>query len=298
MNNDAQYESLNRSQFEEFQRQLIFKQGSPEIGSIAQLDFLERVVEGGKQFSEYIKNEVGVLPGKSAPLPSVAWTDRELHNMPWHTEKEVFDIFSDLALSQASCPETWARAILDFIQHDRFECAFLAWQSSIDGKSRIHKALKNSDDTEINACVRAVFRRMGGVYRDRGKRSAFIDCPIARAWWRHYYARETRQFFVQDEVEAISSSLRDSNIWEELIQAMVSRLTVIGAISIRAALIHLLSTREQLKHQVREIFNAVGRRCAVQAMPVLSAPLVLQIIETEILATLESSSEVENNIAE
>ena len=141
--------------------------------------------------------------------------------------------------------------------------------------------------------MRAVLRRLGGVIGDRGNRTAFIDCPLARAWWRHRYASEAHRAFQLASVEALSSVLRQPGRWDPLVEAMISRLTVIGDSSIRPALVQCFADGHgKLPKNTWDVLHWIGRRSTVQALGVLEPNHIAQLVMGEFSETRTASRSV------
>ena len=285
MTKSDRFEVVKRSVYEDYQRNHIFKKGSKQRGSGIQREFLHLVEHGGEDFCDALF-DLGVETGKSVLVPTEKMSSAEYIEMPWSTEDTLYRLWHDLPPSQASCPEMWVRINLELIREGIIDATYLAREGGLDGKSKIVSVLNSSSGDVVDSCVRRVFRRLGGIYHDRGKRSSFIDCPMARAWWRHRYAIETREKFPEHTARNLSDALRTTSAWSILIEAMVTRLTVVGAISIRSTLVHLLRNTEKSEIRIKEIVEAVGRRCVVQALPALTTSQVLEIVQRDIVPTI------------
>ncbi len=134
----------------------------------------------------------------------------------------------------------------------------------------------------MDDCVRAVFLSLGGVISDRANRTALLDCPLARAWWRYRYATQANRIFQSGSVEVLSNALRKRTRWEPLVEAMISRLTVIGDSSIRAALVQCLADGEdRLPKDTWKILRWIGRRSTVQALGALEPHQIMQLVMDE-----------------
>ena len=92
----------------------------------------------------------------------------------------------------------------------------------------------------MDACVRAVLRRLGGLPEIRGNRSVYVDCPFARAWWRE---RMVEQLARGDEEVAaqVRAVIRISQTyWEKLVDRVVFRNSTFGSANIRSAFLRTL----------------------------------------------------------
>lgn len=286
------YETLNRANYEAFQRKLIPKKQEPDVEF--QLEFLENVERGGDAFAEMVRSNVGTTEGEIPAVPNSKIGVSEALDVPWSTEEEFYGLWNNLAPFQAALPEFWARLSIELIQRDRIEHTYLAKRKfGEDGRSRLVRLIRtggasDQDKKEIVTLIRDILRRSGGIYRDRAKRTVYLDCPIAKSWWRYRFASEIVRNGATFSVEQLSVVLRNSGLWEELIQAMVSRLTVIGATAIRDASVQFIATNRVIKKEhVKRILNEVGSIAADQALPAMSASQVSLLLQSDLSPIIE-----------
>ena len=98
------------------------------------------------------------------------------------------------------------------------------------------------------------------------------------------------QFFITTLSRPFPSVLRPSFRWEALIQAMVSKLTIIGDTSIRPAVVQCLA--EGLggsDREVKDMLGWIGRRSTTQALGALGADHVFQIVSGQFLDSSEAT---------
>ena len=141
-------------------------------------------------------------------------------------------------------------------------------------KRRIRKAVRDNDEKEIEACVRRIFRVMGGILSERGYRTTFLDCPLAKSWWRHHIAlRSSELLACREHIKDYSDALRPTYIWNTLLQHIVSRQTIVGFPKVLAAIIDEIVRLTQTEKTSEQIFkrklSAVGNQCANQALDLL-----------------------------
>jgi len=212
-------------------------------------------------------------------------TEREFIDPPWNTEKTVAETWDVLTPSLAARPEVWTRIHVELIEQGRIRSSYLAADANGDlGRNRIERALRGKDAQKVDDCVRSVLRRMGGVIRDRASRTAYIDCPLAKAWWRHRYALEVHRVWGDLTPREFSDALRPSFRWEVMIQHMVSKLTVIGDSAIRPAVVRCLAQGGgNTKQELENLLRLLGRRTTVQALGALGPDHVLQIVLEDLL---------------
>ena len=232
----------------------------------------------------------GLQAGVTPPVTAIRLSEREFTDPPWSTECAIAKTWATLPPSLAARPETWTRIHVEMVEQDRIKSSYLAADGSgHSGRGRIALALKGTDPQQVDACVRSVLRRLGGVIEARANRTAFLDCPLARAWWRHRYATETYATFGRDPVEVLSAALRPTFRWEPLVEAMVSKLTVIGDRVIRPAIVQCLADGAGgTGREVADVLGWIGRRSTVQALGALGSDDVLQIVAEQFLDSSEA----------
>ena len=89
----------------------------------------------------------------------------------------------------------WGCVTYRHIEAGRIESSFLAANGggTSTGVQRIDLALGDTGEraaSKLDGCVRTVLRRLGGLPEVRGNRSVYVNCPLARAWWRERLVRE------------------------------------------------------------------------------------------------------------
>ena len=279
-------ETIDRSGLEDAQRRLLPKLDSGLRGGDEQREFIRLAVDAPKDFCERVRSW-GLRPGEKPPVTERALTEREFVDPPWSTEEVVAATWGELAAGLAARPETWTRIHLEMIEQKRMKSWYLAADGNGEsGRGRIAQALKGNDAQKVDGCVRAVFRRLGGVISDRANRTAFIDCPLAKAWWRHRYAEETHVTFGRGSVEELSNALRARFRWEPFVEAMISKLTVVGDAGIRPALVQCLADGVGTTgEEVRDVLGWIGRRSTVQALGAVGPARVLDMVAEEFLGT-------------
>ena len=289
MSKPLQFEMIDRAGLELAQKGLLPKDESGDRGGEAQRDFIHLAAEDPEGFVAVVRSW-GIRPGATPPVVERRLTEREFIDPPWSTECMIATTWSALSPNQASRPEAWTRIHLEMIARGLIRSSYLAANGSGEsGRTRIAQALKGRDAQKVDACVRAVLRRLGGVIGDRAYRTAFLDCPLAKAWWRHRYAQETHAVFGRDSVEALSGAIRPSIRWEALVQAMVSRLTIIGDSAIRPAIIQSLAEGAgESSRSMEGMLLWIGRTSTVRALGALGSDYVLQMIEERFLDSREA----------
>lgn len=279
-------ETIDRSGLEDAQKRLLPKLDSGLRGGDEQREFIRQAAGAPQEFCERVRSW-GLRRGETPPVTERRLTEKEFVDPPWSTECVIASTWGELPAGLAARPETWVRINLEMVEQGRIKSSYLAADGNGEsGRARITQALKGQDPQKIDGCVRAVFRRFGGVISDRANRTAFIDCPMAKAWWRHRYAEETHRTFNRGSVEELSDALRARFRWEPLVEAMISKLTVVGDMDIRPALVQCLADGVgKTGDEVKDVLGWIGRRSTVQALGAMGPERVLDMVAEEFLGS-------------
>ena len=233
---DAEYAKLRRS--------LIRRSAK---GSIAQREFLT-AVRDSERFLTHMRDAVAVQEGEEVEPLADRMSEAEFGNPPSDTECRLFEAWGGLTPRVACRVAFWARVTYRHIEEERIESSFLATNGggNVSGSQRIDVALSATGEeatSELDKCVRTVLRRLGGLPEARGNRSVYVNCPLARAWWRERLVAEV----VRDEGEELERQVRavvhpeSQQYWEELVTFVVSRNSVFGSVAVRDILIRTLA---------------------------------------------------------
>ena len=140
----------------------------------------------------------------------------------------------------------WAAVTLRHVVRGRIDSSYLAGDGSSKtgstGAQRIDYVLAKADPKPIDNCVRTVMRNLSGLPEARGNRSVYVDCPLARAWWRQRLV--TRVLGHGDTVpnSAVGYVVRiNKGYWERLTTLIVSRNSVFGSEVVQDALVASLA---------------------------------------------------------
>ena len=217
------------------------------MGSVAQMEFLAAARETDN-FLEYISDAVDVQEGVELEPLADKMTEAEFGNPPSDTERRLHAAWRELTPRIACRTTFWGRVTYRHIEEGRIESSFLAANGTgtLTGAQRIDAALNASGDAAtqlLDRCVRAVLRRLGGLPEARGNRSVYVNCPLARAWWRERLVAEV----AKGEAEGLEHDIRavvhpeSQQYWEELVTFVVSRNSVFGSGVVRNILIRTLA---------------------------------------------------------
>ena len=281
-------ETIERAGLERAQIGLLPRRDSGLRGGDTQRQFIHLVAEDQAAFCRLVRSW-GLRVGTTPPTTDIRLSEKEFTDPPWSTERTIATTWDAVPVNLAARPETWTRIHLEMIEQGRVKSSYLAANGNGEsGRSRIAQALNSSDAQQVDSCVRTVLRRLGGVI-ERANRTAFLDCPLARAWWRHRYATETHATFGRQPTEALSRALRPTFRWEGLIRAMVSKLTVIGDSAIRPAVVQCFADGAgNTSREVADVLGWLGRRSTVQALGALGPDYVLKVLAEQFLGSPEA----------
>lgn len=228
---DADYTRLRRS--------LLARKGAD-----GQKDFLAACLDS-LEFVGML-SEVGVQGSVDVELAAEPLTENEFAAPPADTEARLYESWSDLTARTACRTAFWANVTCRHVREGKIESAYLAANGadSAGGAARIDRALHLNGDAgnkEVDACVRTVLRRLGGIPEARGKRTVYVDCPFSRAWWREWLVRQVAR---GDEglAESVRTVVRiNQTYWEKIVDRIVSRNSTFGCATVRAAFIQALA---------------------------------------------------------
>ena len=262
------YAELDNSNYARLRRSLTRKLAK---GSPAQRRFLTEVRDSGK-FLTYMNDVVGVEKGAELEPLADRMSEAEFGNPPWDTEQRLFESWGGLTPRIACRTAFWGRVTCRHIEKGRIESSFLAanGRGNATGVQRIDAALNAPDEKAtplLDECVRNVLRRLGGLPEVRGNRSVYVNCPLARAWWRERLVMEVARDGGEDLRRKIRPVVHPESqqYWEELVTFVVSRNSVFGSVAVRDILILTLAevldddpksplrSSEQLKRVCRSV---------------------------------------------
>lgn len=267
------YAEFDESAYASFRRSLIRKSAR---GSTAQRQFLASTRESNR-FLKYMNDEIGLPDGVELEPLAERMSEAEFGNPPANTEQRLFDAWSGLTPRIACRTAFWGWVTYRHIAAGRIESSFLAANGAgnVSGAQRIDAALAAAGDVAtpmVDRCVRTVLRRLGGLPEARGNRSLYVNCPLARAWWRERLIREVAGCG-GPSVSAVRAVVHPSGqqYWEELVTFMVSRNSVFGSAKVRNALIHVLAEKPVAELRAVTKLKILCRSiCSIQASIELS----------------------------
>ncbi len=168
-------------------------------------------------------------------------SEGEFKNLPWNPHgNNLWEAMGRLKPIDASLPGLWLYLTLHAIEHRVIESHFLASGlngTNDTGKSRIDKALQNSDELVSSGSVmvpryldtsRLILRRMFGAISERGIKAIFVEVPFAKIWWQQYIAHQIAEETDIAANKMVSFLVDNKAIYSDLTMYMSGKLTVIG----------------------------------------------------------------------
>ena len=226
------YQEFDDAAFSRFRRSLLRNKGGGE-----QREFLKAVLDD-EEFLRVIRSAV-VTQGSCEPvLCPDRLTESEFKQPPANTEADLYRAWSSLTPRVACRTTFWANLTCRHIENGRIRAAYLAANggTGAGGAERIERVLGGKGESAvklIDNCARTVLRRLGGLPEARGNKSVYVDCPLARAWWRERLVSEVSKGD-PDCAEDIREVTRvNQAYWEELVVLVVSRNSVLGSHEVR-----------------------------------------------------------------
>lgn len=249
-----------------------------EKGSHRQAEFLEATKCSG-DFVSYFSGRVGTRGSFDVDVDSVPMTESEFTAPPSDTEARLYRTWSGVSPRVACRTTFWANVTSRHIREKRIESAYLAANGSntIGGAARIDRALDSSGKKRakvLDDCVRTILRRLSGIPEQRGKRTVYVDCPFARAWWREWLVGQISRD-EKDLARQVRSVLRiNQTYWEKIVDRIVSRNSTFGSRRVRSAflvaLADMVDDPTSALRQPKELIRACRRVAAYQATRELS----------------------------
>ena len=233
------FKELSDSDYTRLRKKLLKEKGSEH-----QREFL-RVVRHTDDFLKLF-SAVPTVGSSEAELLPHPLTESEFKDPPPDAEHMLYSAWSGVSPAVACRSTFWGQVTLEHISNGRIESVYLAANGGNlpGGAERIDFALEDKTTKApqaVDACVRTVLRRLGGLPEVRGNRSVYVDCPFARAWWRE---RMVEQASNGDEELAaqVRSAIRiHQTYWEKLVDRIVFRNSTFGSINIRNAFVRALA---------------------------------------------------------
>lgn len=277
------YAELDDAGYARLRRSLIRKSAK---GSDVQGEFLDATRDTNR-FIAYIRDALDIQDGVELEPLADRMSEAEFGNPPSDTERRMFDAWRELTPRIACRVAFWGRVTFRHIEQGRIESSFLAGNGggTVTGAQRIDAALNAEGESSaklMDACVRTVLRRLGGLPEVRGNRSVYVNCPLARAWWRERLVAE----IAAGPGEGLERQIRavvhpdSQQYWEDLVTFVVSRNSVFGSVEVRNILVRSLS-RAFDENPGSSLRKATGLKQVCRAVSAVQASRELSVLPAE-----------------
>lgn len=229
---ETDYEEFTDVDYTRFRGGLLRTKGGPR-----QRAFLEAALNNEK-FLNFIRESIATNGACKPPLCPECLTESEFKNPPASTEIDLYNAWEGLTPRIACRTTFWANLTCCHIEADKINAVYLAANGGrpLGGSERIDRVLQDNGgdaSTEIDKCVRTILRRLSGLPEARGNRTVYVDCPLARAWWRERLVAEISQGD-KNLPEKVREVIRvNQTYWETLVTLIVSRNSVLGSHIVR-----------------------------------------------------------------
>ncbi len=272
------YVEFDDSAYSNLRRSLI---GKSTRSRDAQRGFLEKVLVT-TDFVDYMNTAVPLTGSQKLDPLAEQMSEAEFKDPPGDTEQSFFQSWAELTPRIACRTTFWALVTCRHIENGRIESSFLAGNGGAQscGAERIEAALRSSDSNApglLDNCVRTVLRRLGGLPEARGNRTVYVNCPLARGWWRERLVAEVADG--QSELEAVVREVVrvSQQYWEELVTFVVSRNSVFGSPEVRNVFIRTLGAKLSADSN-SAMRNASELRRAARTLSTIQASRELSLV--------------------
>ena len=277
---DVTYREFDNAQYSKLRRDLLRNKG----GGL-QEDLLHAVRDSGR-FLEFME-PIRLHGSRKVVLCPYPLTAAEYRNPPVDTQMMLYEVWETLTPRTACRSAFWANVTCSHIRDGRMESVYLAASGgSVDGAERIDRAIAETGDTRskrMDDCVRTVLRRLGGLPEARGNRTVYVDCPLARTWWREHFVIQAGHHDTELQAKIRDVLRLNKAYWEQLVVMVVSRNSVMGSQEIRNALIVRLAEAIRLGDNPR-VTTAKGLVRGCRNLSALQAGRELSVLDATELA--------------
>lgn len=190
-------------------------------------------------------SRLSVKTGEDIELCPHPLTETEFREPPVDTQQRLYQAWGALTPSIACRSSFWGHVTCNHIREERIRSVYLAANGNhVGGAQRIDRALRETGDRRPKAmddCVRTALRRLGGLPEARGNRTVYVDCPLARAWWREHFVEQIGRDDPGIRTDVRNVVRLNKTYWERLVVMVVSRNSVLGSHEIRNAFVMRLA---------------------------------------------------------
>lgn len=218
-----------------------------EKGSSFQHRFLA-AARSSDAFIKFMDDEVGASPGERVPTFDYPLTEQSFKEMTADQEAAAFAAWESVPPRVACRVSFWAEVTIQHIRAGVIQESY--WLAANGGRNesgqeRIDRALQVEGETGAklsDECVRTILRRMSGLPAARGNRSVFVNPSFGQAWWRERLVARIAAREGSEDKRAISNAVRSSRqYWENLVNMIVSRGSVLGSVNVQDAFVNALA---------------------------------------------------------
>jgi len=283
---------LDASAYTGFRKSMIKKKGSER-----QRAFLASA-RLNSEFLRFVRDEVPTTEGVEIPVYEMTLTESEYKEPPADTENALHQAWSVLTPRFACSAALWGEVTLRHIEANCIQASYLAANGGtpIGGLDRIDRALSDGDPKGIDDCVRTILRKLSGLPEARGNRSPYVDCPFGRAWWRDRIAEEVCSSTGESRENIVDILRLSQAYWEEIINMLVSRNSIVGYQVVRDTLVKILSEQNANNNKspilaskkLNALCRNLGVRSAWQELASLKMNDLASLIRGEIDAHFSS----------
>ena len=281
MTTSTGYKELDEAKYLQFQTLLLKVKGSD-----IQREFLQ-VLEENEDFVAFLDDKVETRDGETLPTFDGPLTESSFKEPTADQELHMYELWRDTPPSTACRVSFWAGVTLEHIRSGKItQASWLAANGGIteSGQERVDRALSLTGDEgnkQVDACVRTVFRRMGGV-QERGNRGVFVNPTFGRGWWRERIVVRIsgRKEKVEDRPLLLDIVRCGQQYWENLVTMIVSRGSVFGSVDVQDALINSLA-RHFVQHPNTPLRTAKTLNIALRRFSNIAASRELGVLEFE-----------------
>lgn len=259
---------LSAGRFTGWQRSLIASnRGNGLAGGVdlrearlGQEELVAALHEGSKGLAAYLREQLGLVGqriGDDLPWLPRQLTPEEAFEPPLQLESELHEAWSGVVpAGLASQPQFWVLCHIAWMEAGLLGDDLIATFTRPPSRSQA----AGMDEGILEVQARTFLRHICGLPLVRGKISVFSDCPLARAWWRSRLAAEAAANAPHlSFADAHSAMHRRNQTWEELVQLLLRRLTVMNHPKARAALVAYIASTPTVG---REELQSIAKACA------------------------------------
>lgn len=230
---------------EDWQRSLIFvKKEFPDLNAPdaienmreveqRQLALHEAVSSGSQSTWRYFNEKLSINSiadwGVEVPeLPNPLTAGEMETSLPEYAEQQLGNLWADtIPVAHAATPAFWTLCHAHWIGAGMF------------GEHIETVFFRNPPEQEDK--VRNLLRRMGGLRYVRYNVTSFLDCPIAKGWWRWRFAVSASSHAENSGWDLSHRDahrvLRNGPLWERMIELSLKQVTAINSAKARSAVI-------------------------------------------------------------